>query len=332
MQFMTISNDNKIVLTIPMLSTLSLNCLVKMTGSISQSKRLLFKNNLLLSDFEIIYNNLISTKRQIIYKDIFDEMFSYKLRKHSDLGLFKIFGKDPIFYFKGIYLAKLFSGKVSKNINSTDIFNTHNDMFDLILSKKPKILCEKINKLNKYTIDEIVKKDEIIGKSVNYIIIKDKYHHEFFVKIKFETKYIREFFDIEYLEYSCNIKDKDLKLIPKITNPNLSIDKVIDNCRNKKFTILSNNEPIIKHDCSNIIVDKDGYVNGTTKNCIDRYSYYGNYILRKYRKLINDGWQCLNEVCDNPECVLAQEDFAEEMYKLRKLYDESVPQLEEVYE
>ncbi|AKI80424.1 hypothetical protein QJ850_gp275 [Acanthamoeba polyphaga mimivirus] len=326
MQFMSISNDNKIILIVPMLSTLSLNCLVKISGSISQSKQLLVENNLLLSDFEIIYDNLISTKCQIIYKDIFDEMFSYELRKHS---ISLNFYKNKILYFRGMYLANLFSDKVSKNINSTNIFNT-NSISDIIINKNPKVLCKKINKLNKYTIDEIVKKCEIFGKIVNYIIIKDKYHPEFFVKIKFNTNCAYNFFDIECLEYSCSTRDKDLKLIPKITNTNLSIDKVIDNCRNKKFTILSNGEPIIKHNCTNIIVDHDGYISGTMKNCIDRYSYNGNYILRKYRRLINDGWQCLNEICDNPICVLAQEDFAEEMYKLRKSYDESVPQLEEV--
>ncbi|AEJ34927.1 hypothetical protein [Acanthamoeba castellanii mimivirus] len=334
---MTISNDNKIVLSIPMLSTLSLNCLVKITGSISQSKQLLVENNLLLSNFEIIYNNLVSIKRQIIYKDIFDKMFSYKLRKHP-ISL-NSFYKDNIFYLKGMYLANLFSDKVSKNINSKCIFGM-NSISDIIINmrtqkithRNPKVLCKKINKLNKYTVDEVVEKGEIFEQSVNYIIIKDKYHPEFFVKIKFETNYIYDFFDIECLEYSCNIGDKDLKVIPKITNPNLSVGKVIDNCRNKKFRILSIGKPIIKHDCTNIIVDENGYVSGSMKNCIDRYSCYGNYILRKYRKLINDGWQCLNEVCDNPVCILAQEDFAEKMYKLRKSYDESVPQLEEVNE
>ncbi|QTF49622.1 hypothetical protein qu_731 [Acanthamoeba polyphaga mimivirus] len=336
MQFMTISNDNKIVLSIPMLSTLSLNCLVKITGSIGNSKQLLVENNLLLSDFEIIYNNLVSIKRQIIYKDIFDKMFSYKLRKHP-ISL-NSFYKDKIFYLRGMYLANLFSDKISKKINSTDIFNMSsisdiiiNTITRTVIHRNPKVLCKKINKLNKYTIDKIIEKDKITGESVTYIIIKDKYYPEFFVKIKLGTKYVYNF-DIECLEYSCNIGDKDLKVIPKITNPNLSVGKVIDNCRNKKFRILSIGKPIIKHDCTNIIVDENGYVSGSMKNCIDRYSCYGNYILRKYRKLINDGWQCLNEVCDNPVCILAQEDFAEKMYKLRKSYDESVPQLEEVNE
>lgn len=55
-------------------------------------------------------------------------------------------------------------------------------------------------------------------------------------------------------------------------------------------------------------------------DCISRYSEHGRLLLFRIEKFKKRGWTCINEPCDNPNCILTSQELidAYEAYKVKK--------------
>ncbi|ANB51067.1 hypothetical protein [Powai lake megavirus] len=77
----------------------------------------------------------------------------------------------------------------------------------------------------------------------------------------------------------------------------ISIENIFDNILDKKFIINNNEANTMEHKCISIYVKKG-------KNIWKKRSRHSRILMENYQFMINNGWSCFNQKCDNIDCVL----------------------------
>ncbi|ANB50350.1 hypothetical protein [Powai lake megavirus] len=140
-------------------------------------------------------------------------------------------------------------------------------------------------------------------------------------------------FDVNMLLTYNFIYSGEFTSIFSLTNSECCLQSVIKNCQSKNFIVLSiNGKPLISHGNHDIRIirnDQGKIINiendislmrgecrsSSRPHCISRSSEPGKLLLQKIDDMCLNGWDCLNEPCDNLWCVLAPEDLACEYEK-----------------
>ncbi|AZL89726.1 hypothetical protein QKC54_gp0196 [Megavirus baoshan] len=140
-------------------------------------------------------------------------------------------------------------------------------------------------------------------------------------------------FDVNMLLVHDFVYGGEFTSMFSLTNSECYLETVIENCQSKNFIVLTiDGKPLISHgnhdihiirnDQGEIInIENDiGLMRGEYRSlsrphCISRSSEPGKLLLQKMDDMCLNGWDCLNEPCDNLWCVLAPKDLACEYEK-----------------
>ncbi len=77
----------------------------------------------------------------------------------------------------------------------------------------------------------------------------------------------------------------------------ISIENILDNILNRKFIINDKEEYTMEHKCISIY-------SKTNKKIWKKRSRHSRIMMENYHFMINNGWSCFNQKCDNIDCVL----------------------------
>nr|WBF70274.1 hypothetical protein [Megavirus caiporensis] len=77
----------------------------------------------------------------------------------------------------------------------------------------------------------------------------------------------------------------------------ISIENIFDNILDKKFIINNNEANTIEHKCISIYAKTGKYI-------WKKRSRHARILMENYQFMINNGWTCCNQKCDNVNCVL----------------------------
>nr|URM62428.1 hypothetical protein [Mimivirus sp.] len=136
-------------------------------------------------------------------------------------------------------------------------------------------------------------------------------------------------FDVNMLRLT-SFKNNDIISGLTTYHPNCQINDILENCRNKQFIVMSLDEhPKIKHHVTTkYLYDINENIIGTEypdeiafyPDCINRYSDHGQRLLQRMVKMQQYGWNCRNELCENPWCILSPNELSNKYYRYMKIY------------
>lgn len=137
-------------------------------------------------------------------------------------------------------------------------------------------------------------------------------------------------FDVNMLRL-FNFKNNDIVSNLTTYHLNCQIDDILENCRNKQFVVMSLDEHSkIKHQeiTTKYLYDANENMIGAEHpneiefhpDCINRYNDRGQRLLRRIAKMQQYGWNCRNEPCANPWCILAPCELSNIYYLYMKNY------------
>nr|WBF71031.1 hypothetical protein [Megavirus caiporensis] len=140
-------------------------------------------------------------------------------------------------------------------------------------------------------------------------------------------------FDVNMLLVYDFVYDGEFTSMFSLSNTQCCLQSIIKNCQSKNFIVLTiNGEPLISHGNHDICIIRNdqgkiiniendiGLMRGEYRSlsrphCISRSSEPGKILLQKIDNMYLNGWNCLNEPCDNLWCVLSPKDLAHEYEK-----------------